>query len=270
MLILTLDTATRWGRYAVVEDGTLLSYVPHNVMGTHADAVLPVVDRALTAAGRRLADVTLVGVTDGPGSFTGVRIGVATAKALAYALDAELAAVSTLAAMAADLLQAHPRRALAVPVLDARRGELFGGVYRRHGAWVTAVCEPFCLAPDAAWETVVAAVPAVGDPVYGGDGTALLVGEGDGLRPALRRQDEPVARPWSSAHPATARALALALAEPAVRADALISPFALAPRYLRASDAEAARAVDLTPAAPDAGLDLAAEGLTEDRGGQGS
>lgn len=256
MLILAMDTATRWGRYAVVEDGVLLAYVPHNVMGSHADAVLPVMDRALASAGRRLAEVALVGVTDGPGSFTGVRIGVATAKALAYALGAELAAVSTLAAMAADLLQAHPGRDLAVPVLDARRGELFGGVYRRDGAWVSVVREPFCLDPDAAWAAVVAAVPAVGDPVYGGDGTALLVGEGEGLRPPLKAQDDPVTRPWSSAHPATARSLALALAEPAVRAAALVDPFLLTPRYLRASDAETARAVDLTPAAPSPGLGL--------------
>jgi tRNA threonylcarbamoyladenosine biosynthesis protein TsaB len=250
VLILALDTATRWGRYAVVADGELLAYVPHNVMGNHADAVLPVVDAALAAAGRRLGDVDLVGVTDGPGSFTGVRIGVATAKALAYALDAELAAVPTLAAMAADLLRSHPDRTLAVPVLDARRGEGFVGVYRREGAWVAAVREPFCLAPEAAWQAVLAATTSPADPVYGGDGAAILVGEGEGLRPELRGGGEPVARPWSSAHPATARALALALADADMRAGALVHPFALTPRYLRVSDAETARALDLTPLQP--------------------
>lgn len=260
MLILALDTATRWGRYAVVEDGQLLAYVPHNVMGNHADAVLPVIDTALAAAGRRLDDVGVIGVTDGPGSFTGVRIGVATAKGLAWALGADLAAVPTLAAMAADLFLAHPQRALAVPVLDARRGEIFGAVYRREGAWVAPVSGPFCLAPDAAWQEVLATVAAPTEPVYGGDGTALLLGEGESLRPQLRGAGEPVARPWSSAHPATARALALALADPTVRELARVHPFALTPRYLRVSDAETLRQVDLTPLCPSEDIGYHAAG----------
>jgi tRNA threonylcarbamoyladenosine biosynthesis protein TsaB len=260
VLILALDTATRWGRYAVVEDGLLLAYVPHNVMGNHADAILPVVDAALAAAGRRLDEVGVIGITDGPGSFTGVRIGVATAKGLAYALAAELAAVPTLAAMAAALLAAHPDRNWAVPVLDARRGEVFGAVYRREGGWVAPVREPFCLAPDAAWREVLAAVASPDDPVYGGDGTALLVGEGDGLRSELRGRGDPIARLWSSAHPATARALALALADPALRAAARVHPFALTPRYLRVSDAETARDLDLTPSRPSEDIDIHAAG----------
>ncbi len=263
MLILTLDTATRWGRYAVAEDGRLLAYVPHNVMGNHADAVLPVVDVALAAAGRRLDEVGMIGVVDGPGSFTGVRIGVATAKGLAYALGTDLAAVPTLAAMAADLLGAHPDRALAVPVLDARRGEVFAAVYRREGAWVAPVREPFCLPPDAAWREILAAVTSPEDPAYGGDGTALLVGEGDGLRPELRGRGEPVARPWSAAHPATARAFALALADPGVRDAARVHPFTLTPRYLRVSDAETARALDLTPSQPSEDIGYHAAGGEE-------
>jgi tRNA threonylcarbamoyladenosine biosynthesis protein TsaB len=259
VLILALDTATRWARYAVVEDGRLLAYVPHNVMGNHADAVMPVVDAALAAAGRRLDDVGLIGITDGPGSFTGVRIGVATAKSLAYALKADLAAVPTLAAMAADLLSEHPDRVHAVPVLDARRGEVFAAVYRREGGWVVPVREPFCLAPDDAWREVLAVVASPENPVYGGDGTALLVGEGDRLRKELRGRGDPVARPWSSAHPATARALALALADAALRDAARVHPFALTPRYLRVSDAETARALDLTPSRPsdDVGIHAA-------------
>lgn len=260
MLILALDTATRWGRYAVVEDGRLLAYVPHNVMGNHADAVLPVVDTAMAAAGRGLGEVGVIGVANGPGSFTGVRIGVATAKGLAYALGADLAAVSTLAAMAADLLCAHPDRTWAVPVLDARRGEVFCAVYRRDGDWVAPVREPFCLAPEAAWREVKAVVPSPDEPVYGGDGTALLVGEGEGLRPELRGRGEPVARPWSSAHPATARALALALADPVLRAAARVHPFALTPCYLRVSDAETARDVDLTPSRPSNDIGFHAAG----------
>jgi len=264
VLILALDTATPHGRFAVADGGSLLAYQPHNVQGSYADALLPVVDGVLAAAGRRLDEVAIVGVTSGPGSFTGVRIGVATAKTLAWALGADLAAVSTLAAMAAELLAAHPDRDVAVPVLDARRGEIFAGVYQRDGAWVRELAAPACLPPDRWWERLGALVAdaaagAAADleaPVYGGDGVALLVGQGAGLRPELAARGEPAARAWEAAHPATARALALALGDPAMRAAARVSPFALVPGYLRGSDAELKRRVDATPAAPTAAVDV--------------
>ena len=250
MLTLALDTATPHGRFALAEGAQVLADQPHNVQGSYADALLPVVDQVLAQAGRQLADVTLVAVTAGPGSFTGVRIGVATAKTLAWALGAELAAVSTLAAMAAALLAAHPDRDLAVPVLDARRGEVFAGLYRRDGPWVQELAAPACLAPDRWWERLVAQVADLDAPAWGGDGVALLVGQGADLRPELAARGEPAARAWEAAHPGTARALAVALAEPSVRRAATVSPFALVPRYLRGSDAEVKRRVDATPSAP--------------------
>jgi tRNA threonylcarbamoyladenosine biosynthesis protein TsaB len=221
VLTLALDTATRQGRFALAAGPALLGYRPHNVTGRHADGLLPVVDLLLAGAGRRLDEVSLVAVTDGPGSFTGVRLGVATAKTLAWALGAELAAVSTLAAMAADLLAEHPGRELAVPVLDARRGEVFAALYRRAGGWVEAVLAPACLPPDAWWRTLTAALADLDAPVFGGEGVALLVQPDGELRPELTARGAPAARAWQAAHPATARALALALAEPALRSPGL-------------------------------------------------
>ena len=251
MLILALDTAAAHGRFAVAADSELLGYRPHNVTGSYADALLPVVDGLLHEAGRRLDEVGLIGVTDGPGSFTGVRIGVATAKTLAWALGAELVAVSTLAAMAADLLREHPERELAVPALDARRGEIFAGVFRRAGAWVEALAEEACLSPALWWRRLLETVPDPDRPVYGGDGVALLVRPDGRLRSELAARGVPAARAWQAAHPATARALALAAADPAFRRQAAASVFALTPRYLRGSDAEVLRCVDATPTAPE-------------------
>lgn len=250
MLILAMDTATPQGRFALAEGGCLLAYRPHNVAGSYADALLPIVDALLADAGRCLDDVSLVGVTDGPGSFTGVRIGVATAKALAWALGAELAAVSTLAAMAADLLREHPDRELAVPVLDARRGEVFAGLYRRAGRWVEDLAAPACLAPDLWWRRLSGMVPDLELPVYGGDGAALLLQTDGVLRVELAARGRPAARAWQAAHPATSRTLALALEDPVCRSRALVSPFALTPRYLRGADAEVLRGLNATPVAP--------------------
>jgi tRNA threonylcarbamoyladenosine biosynthesis protein TsaB len=256
MLTLAIDTATPHGRFALAEDGELLGYQPHNVMGSYADALLPVVDTLLETAGRRLAEVELVAVTAGPGSFTGVRIGVATAKTLAWALGAELAAVSTLAAMAADLLAEHPDRDLAVPVLDARRGEVFAAVYRRRDGWVAELAAPACLAPDVFWSQLLAAVDDVEAPAYGGDGVVLVTGQGADLRPELAARGLPATRSWSSAHPATARTLARALAAADLRREAVISPFALVPWYLRGSDAEIKRRLDATPRTPSRTVDI--------------
>lgn len=250
MLTLAFDTATAWGRFALAEDGRLLAERPHNVMGSYADALLPVIAGVLAEAGRRLDEVQTVAVTAGPGSFTGVRIGLATAKGLAYGLGARLVAESTLAAMAAALLAEWPDRDLAVPVLDARRGELFAAVYRRRGAWVEPVAAPAALAPAVWWERIQAALSGQGEAVWGGGGLGLLVGEGSGLRAGLAERGEPVLRAWSAAHPATARVLAVAASAPASPL-AAVHPFAAVPLYLRASEAEVKRRVDLTPLAPE-------------------
>jgi len=248
MLNLALDTATRRGRFALADQTGVLVDRPHNVGGNFADALLPIVQEVLATAGRECGDITGVGITAGPGSFTGVRIGVATAKGLAWALGCELVAVGSLEAMAAALLAENPGADIAVPVLDARRRELFCGVFKRKGAWVEPVVEPAALSPDTWWELVAAVLPDPGAAVYGGDGAALLLGQGDDLRPALRERGVPTLRRWSAAHPATAAALAVAMGVPDILPR--VHPFTLVPDYMRVSDAEVKRGVDLTPADP--------------------
>ncbi|PIE76280.1 tRNA (adenosine(37)-N6)-threonylcarbamoyltransferase complex dimerization subunit type 1 TsaB [bacterium DOLJORAL78_65_58] len=95
MLTLAFDTATPWGRFALAEDGALLQYRPLNVMGSYADALLTVVEEILERNQRDRADLEGIAVTSGPGSFTGLRIGVATAKGLAYGLGCRLTAVNS-------------------------------------------------------------------------------------------------------------------------------------------------------------------------------
>jgi len=252
VLNLAFDTATTWGRFALADDDRLLEYRPFNVSGNYADALLPVIQEMLEAQGRCQQELATIGVTLGPGSFTGVRIGVATAKSLAWGLGCELVAVGSLEAMAAALLAEHPEANLAVPVLDARRGEVYSGLFQRAGNWVQPVLSAAASDPSAWWSQLIATVDDPDAPVYGGDGTALLLGQGDGLRPELSGLGEPVQRRWSAAHPPTARALVLALhrgseADPGLPR---IHPFALVPDYLRGSDAELKRDLDLTPRTP--------------------
>ncbi|MBK8165487.1 MAG: tRNA (adenosine(37)-N6)-threonylcarbamoyltransferase complex dimerization subunit type 1 TsaB [bacterium] len=248
MLTLALDTATRWGRFAVADADGVLAWRPLNVGGSYADALLPAIEAVLAEAGCRSDRLEAVAVTAGPGSFTGIRIGVATAKTLAWALGCRLYGVSTLAAMAASLLADNPTAELAVPVLDARRGEVFAAAYRRGEIWGTALAAPAAASPDHWWSRLI---EITGDPdavVYGGEGAGLLLGQGAALRPELRERGIPRLRAWTSAHPATARELALVVARGELEP---VDPFRLVPAYLRASDAELNRNLDCTPVIPD-------------------
>lgn len=121
MLILAFDTATRVATSALVADGELLGE-----RRSRASALLEAVDALLRQGGARVADLDAVAVGVGPGSFTGLRIGLAYARALGFACALPAAGVSTLGALAAGVPGA-------VPVIDARRREVFalvGGVPR--------------------------------------------------------------------------------------------------------------------------------------------
>src|SRR4051794_41337741 len=113
MLILAFDTATDVATSALVADGEVLGE-----RTSRAVTLLEDVDALLRQAGARTRDVEALAVGIGPGSFTGVRIGLSTARGLALALDLPVAGVSTLAALAAGAPGA-------VPVIDARRSEVF-------------------------------------------------------------------------------------------------------------------------------------------------
>jgi tRNA threonylcarbamoyladenosine biosynthesis protein TsaB len=113
MLILAFDTATDVATSALVDDGEVLGE-----RVSRAVTLLEDVDALLRQAGARTRDLDGLAVGIGPGSFTGVRIGLATARGLALGLDLPVAGVSTLAALAAGAPDA-------VPVIDARRHEVF-------------------------------------------------------------------------------------------------------------------------------------------------
>jgi tRNA threonylcarbamoyladenosine biosynthesis protein TsaB len=127
VLILALDTATEQGSLALVEDDRPLLEYTLSSAGTYLSRLLPAVAELLAAAGREPAELQAIGVSIGPGNFTGLRIGCATAKALAWSLNCPLVPVPAMEVLAAQLpFQAQP---IGV-VLDAKRNEAFWGLYR--------------------------------------------------------------------------------------------------------------------------------------------
>ncbi len=128
MRCLGLETSTRRGSVALLENGKLVTHVEHEQPNAHAENLLPLVERALASAGWTKSSLDRLGVGVGPGSFTGLRVGIALAEGLSVGLDRPLIGVGSLLAMAHGGLveRAHgPCCAL----LDARRDELFAAVY---------------------------------------------------------------------------------------------------------------------------------------------
>lgn len=128
MLILAFDTTSPYGGAALYDDHDPLVELRHEGTQSYSIALFEMVDRLLLEAGARLADVELFAAATGPGSFTGIRVGLAAAQGWAKALGHPVCGVSVLEAM---VEAARPQGRTALPLLDARREEFYVGVFRR-------------------------------------------------------------------------------------------------------------------------------------------
>jgi tRNA threonylcarbamoyladenosine biosynthesis protein TsaB len=128
MKILAIDTSTRVGSIAVVEGPLLKAQHILNISATHNQRLLPGIERILTDAGWSLGDLDGFAVSLGPGSFTGLRIGLSIVKGLAWVTNKPLAGVPTLDALAANVSFVPYK---ICPILDARKGEIYTAIYRQ-------------------------------------------------------------------------------------------------------------------------------------------
>ncbi|NMA91809.1 MAG: tRNA (adenosine(37)-N6)-threonylcarbamoyltransferase complex dimerization subunit type 1 TsaB [Firmicutes bacterium] len=128
MLILGIDTATRVCSVALLRGDNLLGELTVNIKKTHSGQLMPLVGRLLELCRVEREELEGIAVAAGPGSFTGIRIGVSTARALAQGLAIPAVGVSTLKALAGAVAGVG---LLICPLLDARRGEVYAALYRR-------------------------------------------------------------------------------------------------------------------------------------------
>lgn len=129
-LILNIDTATQTAGICLADDGKTLAILANDAPKEHAVWLHSAAQRLLTDTGLRMRDLHAVAVTAGPGSYTGLRVGMAAAKGFCYALGIPLITESTLKVMA---FAAHEQRGgddLFCPMIDARRMEVFTAIYR--------------------------------------------------------------------------------------------------------------------------------------------
>lgn len=167
MLILAFESSAKPASAALVKDGQLLSQYMQCSALTHSRTLLPMAEDMLKNAELRLSDVDLIAVAHGPGSFTGIRIGVATVKGLAWAAEKPCVGVSTLEAMAWHGLAVG---GYICPVMDARRSQVYNALFKIENGRPVRMTEDRPIALDELSKEVT----ALNAPVFlVGDGAAL-------------------------------------------------------------------------------------------------
>jgi tRNA threonylcarbamoyladenosine biosynthesis protein TsaB len=233
-LLLALESALAAPGVALLRNGELVGEIALPATRPVSEQLLPGIEALLALCGSALEEVDAFALSIGPGSFTGIRVGVATVKGLAFGGGPPVAAVSTLKALACAA--GRPGDTVAA-VLDARRGEVYAGAYELTHA------EPSCALPDGLYGVpdLAARLPS----------SCLLVGDGASL----------YAEAWSAARSGKPRILSETLARPrashvgrlghallagggGIRAEELV------PRYLRRAEAEARRTGERLDPAP--------------------
>ena len=220
--ILTLDSSSFSGGVALSRGDSLVAESLLNLRSTHSENLLHQIDAVLKHAGWCMSDLDLLAAVNGPGSFTGLRIGIATLKGLAQVLNKPVAAVSSLQAVAMNL------PLLEVPIcvfLDARKKEVYSQLFEWQRTGPTAVGEPVVASPERLLRELRGRVALVGDgvPVY-----RALIDQILADRALL---------PVSTAHQLRASQAAW-LAHQLWKKGMVMKPAELLPTYIRPSDAE--------------------------------
>ncbi|MBN2637963.1 MAG: tRNA (adenosine(37)-N6)-threonylcarbamoyltransferase complex dimerization subunit type 1 TsaB [Bacteroidales bacterium] len=134
-LILSIETSTRVCSVALSQDGMLLAMEESTTQNSHAEQITVFAEGVLYKAGKNFIDLDAIAVSKGPGSYTGLRIGVSTAKGFCYSLDKPLISVGTLPSLASGMIQQlgmegrNPEEYLFCPMIDARRMEVYAAIY---------------------------------------------------------------------------------------------------------------------------------------------
>ncbi len=225
MKILSIETATLAGGVALMGEAGLIAEYRLHVEVRHSERLLLAIDRLLTDSGTAVADLDAIAVSIGPGSFTGLRVGLATAKGLAMGGRKPLVTVPTLEAIASLFPYSN---ALIAPMLDARRQEVYWALFD------TQAGRPDRLHPEAATspEALLEAIGHLDQPV-------LFVGEGAEKYKALllaNRPEKTLFAPKALQFPSAASVAELGLAR--LQKGEVYPPEEVAPFYLRVSTAE--------------------------------
>lgn len=221
MLTLAIETATRVCSAALCRDGQIIAAYDVNTGMTHSEELLPQLEQLLQRTGVKKNEIGLIAVSMGPGSFTGLRIGLATAEAMAYSWQCCLHGVDTLAALAYNV----PLEGMVLsPILDAQKGNYYQALFQ----WQDGELKKLADTEVVSRERLLERIAVFGTP-------ALLLGECSKLEAAALPEWVKLA-PQNLRMPKAASVALAALAGFDAEADKKI--FGLEPYYIRRSEAE--------------------------------
>ena len=229
MRILALDSSGLVAGVALIQDDVLIAEYTTDYKKTHSQTLLPMLDELRRMVDLDLKSIDLIAVAAGPGSFTGLRIGSATAKGLGLALDIPLAAVPTVDALAYNLYGCEQ---LICPMMDARRKQVYTGIYRFADHELVTVSRQKAIAV----EELIRELNALGEAV-------IFLGDGVTVYQEMLKENMQVPYSFAPAHLNKQRAGAVgALAEKYYREGKTVTAAEHQPEYLRVSQAERERA----------------------------
>ena len=227
MLILAFETSAKAASVALMENGKLLGESYQNTGLTHSQTLMVMAEDLLKQCGKAVSDLTAVAVAEGPGSFTGVRIGVAAAKGMAWGAELPCYGISTLEAMAVSL---GAYQGYICPCMDARRNQVYNALFYVNQGKLERVKEDRAIALSDLSEELKAL-----------EGPIFLVGDGSVLTHKTLSNEIP-ALILPPEHRMHQRAVGVALlAEAKAQAGQSGDAAALQPNYLRLSQAERER-----------------------------
>ena len=224
MLILAFETSAKAASVALLENGKLLGEAYQNTGMTHSQTLMVMAEDLLKTAGKAATDVDAVAVAEGPGSFTGVRIGVAAAKGFAWGRDIPCVGISTLEAMAVSL---GAYDGYVCPVMDARRSQVYNALFAVKAGKLERIAEDRAIS-----------LADLGNELKNLEKSVFLVGDGSNLCYNTLLEGVPhLVLP--AEHHMHQRAVGVAiLAQQKLDAGETCHGGALTPNYLRLSQAE--------------------------------
>ena len=226
MKILGIDTSALVATVALCEDEKPLAVYSQKCGLTHSQTMLPMVKNVLDNTDTAIDDIDMIAVSEGPGSFTGIRIGISTVKGLAFGKNKICIGVSTLEAMARTIAE-FCTDAIICPVMDARRNQLYNAIFQFRGGKLLRLCEDRMIeAPALAKE-----LDAMDQPVY-------FIGDGYDIMSRMKlsyQKETPAACRWQNGYGVAMAALARynEAEDKSVFTDRLLRP-----EYLRLPQAE--------------------------------
>jgi len=230
MIILSIDSSATAASAALVEDSKLLGEFFTNTEFTHSRTLAPMIENLLAVTDKKISEIDYISVSNGPGSFTGVRIGVSVAKGLAFANDTPCFAVSTLESMAYNLTLAD---CVVCAVMDARRSQVYNAMFRISSGKVHRLCDDRAIAISELKDEINDTYSSE-RIILVGDGSALVMNAFDGTDVSVEIAPE-------SQRFQRASSVAFAAIDKISAGEKSLTSSELLPSYLRLSQAERER-----------------------------